>query len=172
MTGRVYYPTARHLIRSGDLLAFTHRPWWPWRDFKTQMVRVFTRSEYSHVGTAWRMGGRAWIIEAVMPRPRIVPLSMVVPAYWLPLDAPWSRDTERVAMSVIGRERSEYSQWQAMAGGLGTLRPGTDDLWMCAELAWCLARNDGIDLGETITPSGLVQAALERGAPLTYLEQW
>ncbi len=158
------YETARPLIRSGDLLAWTHRGWLSWHDFKIQMVRVFTRSEYAHVGTAWVIAGRVWVIESVTPHPRIIPLSNALPFYWAPMFARWRPETEARALSIIGKPRAVYSQAEAIRGALGTIRPGEDDLWMCAELAWCIAKWDGIDLGRIITPSGLVQAALERGA--------
>jgi hypothetical protein len=163
----MYYAAARPLIKSGDLLAWTHKPWRSWHDFKIQMVRVFTRSEYSHVGTAFVMGGRVWVIEAVTPHPRIVPLSNALPFYWVPLDAPWKPETETKLLSLIGVDRNVYSETEAIRGALGTLHPGQDNLWMCAEMAWCAASWDDIDLGKDITPSGLVQAALERGSEVS-----
>ncbi|MBU0592454.1 MAG: hypothetical protein KKH74_01825 [Gammaproteobacteria bacterium] len=158
------YAAARPLIRSGDLLAWTHHGWRSWYDIKIQIVRLWQRSEYAHIGTAFVMGGRVWVIEAVTPHPRIIPLSNALPFYWVPLGAPWSAATETQALSIIGKERAVYSQVEAIRGALGTLQPGTDDLWQCAELAWCIAKWDGIELGNDITPSGLVEAALEMGA--------
>lgn len=167
------YAAVRPSIRSGDLLAWSHRVsmFASWHDFKIGLVRIFTRSEYSHVGTAFVMGGRVWVIEAVAPHPRIVPLSNALPFYWIPLDAPWLPETETRALSLIGKYRNVYSQIEAARGALGTLQPGKDDLWMCAELAWCIAAWDGIDLGKDITPSGLVSSALSRGAMLLRVEK-
>jgi len=161
------YATARPQIRSGDLLAWTHHGWKSWYDIKVQIVRLWQRSEYAHVGTAWEMGGRVWVIEAVTPYPRIIPLSNALPFYWAPLDAEWRPETEGQALSMIGKDRNVYSQAEAIRGALGTLQPGVDNLWMCAELAWCIAAWDGLDLGSDITPAGLVRAAMERGAKVT-----
>ena len=155
------YDRARNLIRSGDLLAWSHTGWRTWRDIKIQFVRIFTRSEYSHVGTAWVMGGRVWVIEAVTPHPRLIPLSNALPFYWAPLGAPWMPETETRALAIIGVDRNVYSETEAVRGALGTLHPGEDNLWMCAELAWCIAMWDGIELGKNITPSGLMAAALD-----------
>ena len=69
------YSEYRDQIKSGDLLAWSHRGFRSWHDFKVQAVRLFTQSEYSHVGIAWVVGGRVFVIEAVEPRVRIFPLS-------------------------------------------------------------------------------------------------
>jgi hypothetical protein len=163
------YQVLRGRIRSGDLLLWTHRLWASWYDFKVQMVRVFTRSRYCHVATAFVMGGRVWVLEAVQPVPRMVPLSNLLPAYIVPLRAPWKSETERFALSLVGKPRAIYSEAEAVRGFLGKVKPGEDDNWMCAEMSWCIAKSDGIDLGADITPSGIEQAALELGSSVSYL---
>lgn len=167
------YADIRDQIRSGDLLAWTHRVsmFASWHDFEVGLVRLITRSEYSHVGTALVMGGRVWVIEAVVPHLRIIPLSNALPFYWVPLEAAWTDVVEIRSLSLIGRERVVYSQAEAVRGALGTIEPGQDERWMCAELAWCIARWCGIDLGKDITPSGLVEAALGRGAILLRIDK-
>lgn len=167
------YADIREQIKSGDLLAWSHRAsmFASWHDFKIGMVRLITRSEYSHVGTALVMGGRVWVTEAVSPLPRIVPLSNALPFYWVPLDATWTHETETRALALIGKDRIVYSQAEAVRGALGTIDPGKDDLWMCAEMAWCIARWCGIDLGKDVTPRGLVEAALGRGAFLLRIDK-
>lgn len=167
----IKYGEARPYIRSGDLLFWTHRGWGSWYDIKVQAVRMWQRSEYSHVATAVMMAERVWVLEAVMPVPRVVPLSNLLPCWWIPMHAPWRKTTEVEAFSIIGKPRAEYSQWQAIKGGLGLLHPGDDDLWMCAELTWCVAHWDDIELGAKITPSALSDAAQRRpGGSLNYLE--
>jgi len=159
------YEIARPLIKSGDLLAFSHRGWSSFYDFKVQMVRMFTRSRYSHVATAYVGMNRVWVIEAVVPEIRMIPLSNALPFDLVPMDAPWNPATEEAAISLIGRPKDKaarYSEWQAVLGGIGKLKPGADNLWMCAETAWYFAHLDGIDLGEKIYPSEIVQAAALR----------
>ena len=84
-----HYANIRQHIKSGDLLAWSHRaPWWAsLRDCKIALVRLFTRSEYCHVGIAWVLGGRVFVIEAVKPEVRIYPLSKLAPFYWVQVPA-------------------------------------------------------------------------------------
>jgi len=58
------YSEVRDTIKSGDLLAWSHRGWRTWYDIKIQAVRFFTQSEFSHVGVAWAVGGRVFVLEA------------------------------------------------------------------------------------------------------------
>ena len=160
------YADARSLIKSGDLLAWSHRGWGSWYDLQIQAVRIFTRSEYCHVGVAWVIGGRVFVLEAVKPLVRIFPLSKLLPFYWLPLDAPWCVDAEELALSHIGEP---YSTLQAINGFLQNLTPGEDSQWQCAEYVATVLRTNGVDLGDTITPSALVLAAQNRGAVMRLL---
>lgn len=158
------YPDIRSKIQSGDLLAWSHRGIQSWHDLKIWFVRLFTRSEYSHVGTAWCVGERVFVIEAVVPLVRIYPLSKLGSFYWLPMAAPWKPETEVLALDHVGES---YSQIQAIYAPFG--KPPADDRWECAELAASLAESDGIDLGEVYTPSAVVLAAQMRGAPLNFV---
>ena len=72
------YQEVRSSIKSGDLLFWSHRELKSWYDLKVQIVRMVTRSEYSHVGVAWVTGGRVFALEAVVPLIRIYPLSHYV----------------------------------------------------------------------------------------------
>ena len=159
------YEQARPMIRSGDILAWSHRGVRSWHDLKIWFVRMFTRSEYSHVGTAWVVGNRVFVIEAVMPKVRIYPLSKLGDFYWLQMGAYWRKATETLALSFVG---DDYSQVQAMVSPFIT--PPKDDRWECAELVATVARQDSIDLGAVYTPSEVVLAAQKRGAPMTYVE--
>ena len=117
------YAAARRRIRSGDLLAWSHRGWGSWYDLQIQAVRMFTRSEYCHVGLAWNVGGRMFVLEAVSAGVRIFPLSRLMPCYWLPLAAAWDGTVEEIALAHVGER---YSKWQAVLAGLGMLRQGED----------------------------------------------
>lgn len=158
------YIEARQQIKSGDLLAWSHRSLRSWRDLKIWFVRLFTRSEYSHVGTAWCVRNRVFVIEAVQPVVRIFPLSKLLGFYWLPLQAAWSEGAESLALEFVG---DAYSQLQAIQAPFK--KPAEDRLWECAELAAVVARADGVELGDVYTPSAVVHAALERGANLIYV---
>jgi len=160
------YRQARPLIRSGDLLAWSHRGIKSWRDLKVWFVRLFTRSEYSHVGTAWVIGERVFVIEAVMPLVRIYPLSKLGDFYWVQMGAYWRKSTETLALSYVG---DPYSQAQAAMSPFAT--PPEDDRWECAELVARIARQDSIDLGRAYTPAAVVLAAQKRGAPLIFVSK-
>lgn len=158
------YHEYRNQIQSGDLLAWSHRPWGSLYDFKIQMVRVATRSEYSHVAVAWVVGARVFVIEAVEPRARIYPLSKLGDFYHLPLGAQWNAETEEAALSFVG---SEYSQLRAIRNFFLARQPG--DVSECAALALEVLGRDGIDLGNRATPDAVVLAAQQRGTPIYYV---
>lgn len=157
------YTEARPRIRSGDLLAWSHRGWRTWHDWKIQAVRFFTQSEYSHVGTAWVIGDRVFVIEAVQPLVRIYPLSKLLADgfYWAPMRAAWRYSTLEFALSKVGEP---YSQLQAMLAFFRPLAP--DARWECAELARAIAAQDGIDLGPMATPTSVVRHAQLGGSPV------
>lgn len=162
------YADLRPKIKSGDLLAWSHRePWYrSWDDFKIAMVRMFTKSEYSHVGTAWIVGDRVFIIEAVTPLVRIYPLSKALPFYHLPLNAGWSSTTLEYALAKVGER---YSQLQAIQAFFKL--PKEDSFWECAELTRLIAKQDNINLGESAVPSDVVHNALRSGASMTLITE-
>lgn len=160
------YSEAREHIQSGDLLAFSHGSWGSWKDIKTMLVRIATRSTYSHVGTVWKTGGRCFVIDAVIPEVRIYPVSKLGNFYWLPMNAPWSESTEEFALSTVG---AKYSQWAAIKAFFNDL--GKGNLQECAAVAIAIADADGIDLGNRQTPDAVVLQAQLRGAETIYVTQ-
>ena len=160
------YKQARPLIKSGDILAWSHRGWKSWYDIKIQFVRLFTQSEYSHVGTAWVIGERVFVIEAVQPKVRIYPLSKLGEFYWLSTGAQWKDETLEYALSKVGQN---YSQLQAMQSAFD--EPPDDDKQQCAELTARIAKMDGINLGTTYTPSSVVRSAQLLGGNLVLVQE-
>ena len=158
------YADARPSIKSGDLLAWSHRaPWYrSWYDFKIAMVRMFTQSEYSHVGTAWCVGERVFVIEAVTPLVRIFPLSKLLPFYHFPTNAKWTDETLEYALSKVGEP---YSQLQAIESFFHL--PKDDSLWECAELTRLIGLKSGVNLGVVATPSYVVLNASLNGSTST-----
>lgn len=150
----MYYRSARPQIKSGDLLAFSHFGWKSWRDIKIQGIRMFTRSEYSHVGIAWVVGSRVLCLEAVTPLVRIFPLSSLGEFYWFETGIDWKPEIEQFALSIVGQE---YSQWQAIQSAF--TEPAKDNLWQCCEYAREVLRLGGVDLGKVVTPTAIVKAA-------------
>ena len=160
------YSDARPLIESGDILAFGHEGFASRSDLESQVVRFFTRSEFSHVGLAWVVAGRVMILEAVVPMVRIYPLSRMGSFYWLPLRQPLSAEAEEKALSIVGQE---YSKWEAIKSFFGRNR--ANQKWQCAEFVQTVLGVNGIKLDGNPTPTTMVRAAMELGAPLVMVRQ-
>lgn len=159
------YLEVRGSIKSGDLVAWSHRPWKTFYDFQIQMVRLATQSEYCHVGTAWVVGGRVFIIEAVTPKVRIFPLSKLLPCYLIKVEKEMTPEAEEFALLQVGMD---YSKLQAIQSFFG--KPNFDELWQCAELTIEIGKRSGNDFGLEYTPAKLVQNALENDLSLIWLE--
>lgn len=159
------YTEIRGSIKSGDILAFSHKSWGSWKSIKSQIVRMATRSNYSHVATAWVVGDRVFAIEAVIPEVRIYPLSKLGDFYWIPMNSPWNPETEEKALSYVGNPYSQLAAIKAYFSDLG--RGNTQE---CAALAIAIADSDGVDLGNVQTPDAVVLSAQLMGKPLIYVE--
>lgn len=164
----VTYLDARPRIKSGDLLAFTTTGWGTWHDWKSQAVRAATRSEYDHVGISWVFGGRVWVIESVKPVVRIVPLSSLLPAYWVHLPVDWTPDAEEYALSLVGIAR--YSEWEAVKAFFGS-NNRADDRWQCAEMAKAVLARCGLTITGRDTPTDMVRGAQQLGGAVVLLEK-
>jgi hypothetical protein len=119
------------------------------------MVRAFTQSEYSHVGIAWCIGDRVFVLESVTPLVRIYPLSKLGEFYHVPLPVNWEDAPLEYALSKVGEP---YSQLQAIQAVFNT--PKDDSFWQCAEYAARVLRLAGIGLGDNYTPTALVREAM------------
>jgi len=144
------YNEARSLIKSGDIIAFTHDGWSSLSDIESQIVRIFTRSEYSHVGIAWVVGGRVMIIDAVVPAIRIFTLSKLTPFYWISMPDSWTPEVEELALSRVGEP---YSRLEAIRGFFSKTKQ--DGKWQCAEFVRSTLGLPGRD-----TPSDVVFNAI------------
>lgn len=153
------YQEFRPSIKSGDLLAWTHRKWGSWYDLKVQLIRIFTRSEYVHVAVAWVVGGRVFALEAVTPVLRIFPLSKLGDFYHVSLNASWTPEVEEYAMSHVG---AKYSQMSAVASLFQQV--GDSQVDECAAYAINVLKGAGVDLGNKAIPSDVVTSALRTGA--------
>lgn len=156
------YTDIRPSIKSGDLLAWSKKGWSTLYDLEMQLIRMVTRSEYIHVGVAWVIGERVFVIEAVMPKVRVFPLSKLMPFYHISLNNPWKKETEEFALAQIG---CEYSIKHALKSIMD--KPNFDkDEWQCAQLANEILKIDGMNLGDVYTPSKVVESALSYSSGL------
>jgi uncharacterized protein YycO len=154
----VKYDAARELMATGDLLAWSHRPWHSWYDFQIQMVRMFTQSEYSHVGVAWVTEGRVFVIEAVSRGVCITPLSNTGEFYWVPCQHEAKNMTIDWLMQQVGKP---YKNKLQMVMDFFTGKPTKQvDRFQCSELANEFYSNSGLFLNAENTPSSIVNAAL------------
>lgn len=160
------YSAHRKEIKSGDLLAWSNKKWKSWHDIKIQLVRIFLRTEYSHVGTAYVMGGRVWVLEAVEPCSRIYPLSKLGNFFHIPLPANWTPEAEEKALSYIG---AEYKQLDAIKAFFVPLEK--ENVAECAALAIAIADKCGLYLGDRATPDEVVEHAQRYGGPMYYVTQ-
>lgn len=162
------YTEARENIKSGDVLAWSYNgsPFKSWHNFQVWLVRLMQRSEYTHVGIAWRIAGRIFILEAVVPCVRIFPLSLCESFYHVDMQKGLNYDAEEFALSQIGEP---YSKIEAIKAFFNQVRKGDSGTWQCAKYAAEVLRSNGIDYGEAFTPTSLVQAALADGKRLRYV---
>lgn len=154
------YANYRDKIKSGDVLAWTHRASWfsSWYDFKVNFVRLVTMSEYSHVGIAWVFQGRVFVIESVTPFVRIVPLSNLLPAYVLTGKGELTEEQLNKAIELVGV--GKYSIPEAMIAFLDK-NDIHNDKWECAEFVKYV-----LDLDCTATPAKVVQKMQEGDSTL------
>lgn len=149
------YSSYRSQIKTGDLLAWsTHRAK-GLHLFTNKLIRLFTMSEYCHVGIAWVIGDRIFIIEAVQPVVRIYPLSNEIPFYHIGMNLSVTDDSINYLLSRVGES---YSVWQAIRAYFG--KPKADKQWQCAELVNSFYKRLGISLRNSWTPSTLIDAIL------------
>lgn len=145
------YPDARAQIQSGDVIFQSHKPLRSWYDFKILLVRMFTRSEWSHAALAWAVGGRLFILEAVSAGVRIFPLSRAGDFTWVSRGG-FTQDMEEYALARVGQP---YSQWQAIRSLFG--EDDMDDRWYCSEYVCAVL---GIGPADK-TPAGLMRHLTE-----------
>jgi uncharacterized protein YycO len=142
------YAEVRNKIKSGDLLA------WAGTCFQCRVVRAFTNSTYSHVGVAWVIGGRVFVLEAVTSGVRIYPLSREIPFYLQPTGALWNDEAESFALKHVG---DKYSRLDAIKTFLRM--PIKNDMWQCAEFAQAVLSMASVRLNCDATPEEVMKAA-------------
>lgn len=159
------YTDIRHKIKSGDVLAWSGGSWKTLHGIQVNLVRMATMSEYSHVGVAWVVGGRVFVIEAVVPQVRIYPLSKEIPFYWISCGKDyWNNDIEQETLSKVG---DKYSKYQAIMAFFHSVALGTDKKWQCAEFVGYLLNKGGLFDKYIATPTFIVNNLLDKGYTIT-----
>jgi hypothetical protein len=116
------------------------------------------------------MGGRVWVLEAVTPLVRMVPLSGEIPCYHITTNAVMTSKARDYALSFVGNPKFTYSEKEAAEAPFGKNDRENSGI-QCCEYAKLVLIACGVNLSGHDTPSDVVQAALERGGNLTYLER-
>lgn len=147
------YQDARLKIKSGDVIAWTHKSFASFYDLQVQAVRFFTRSEYSHVGIAYVLNGRVFVLEAVSSGVRMVPLSKYQPFFWIPVASHFDEVTEEAAFEKLGEP---YSKIEAIKAFFTKLSVGSNGVWECAEYVQYVLLKAGIFVDCKSTPSEVV----------------
>lgn len=162
------YKENRKKIKTGDLIAFSNGSWTNWHDIQVNLVRMLTRSEYSHVAIAWVVYDRVLLLEAVGAGVRIYPLSNDLPCYWIPKPTELSDKALTWALSIMGEK---YSKWEAIKAFFGKVNLGHNKLWECAEFVLVTYNLDEEYLKALATPTSVVKEALLKwNTPIYYLD--
>lgn len=106
------YAKFRPLIKSGDLLA------WSGTSSFGNLIRRWTGSSYSHVGIAWVIGDRVFVLEALDGRGVVIsPLSNRLSCYHIETRTNWTvtMEAKALALQLIGKP---YSYLDALRAGL------------------------------------------------------
>ena len=153
-------------IKSGDLIGYSTRKGSLLTKFLLEIVRILTKSEFSHVGIAWVENGKLLLLEAVPPVIHIGSLLSMGSFYHIPMNIQWEDNYDAFMLEHIG---DKYSILDAIRGFFGYTNDRNDN-WQCAELANKIYKEMGIDLNNAYTPAELIKAALiERDASITYI---
>lgn len=161
------YTTIRERIKTGDLLFWSHGSWASWNDIQVMIVRAFTLSEYSHVGVAWVIGGRVFVIHAIGRGVVIEPLSNQDSFYWCPMGTEFPEKAIDAGLSRVGES---YSKLQAILAAVRKLKIGADRQWECAEFAIWFWRQAGIEIGAVATPAALARDLQRAGKGLEWID--
>lgn len=154
------YEEYRPKIKSGDIVAFNNEG----------IVTFFTTSNYSHVGVVWKVGKRLFVIEAVEPKVRIMPLSTLAKdgCYIIHTKIAPSQAEIEFLLSKVGV--ADYSKLDCIKAYFKKLDIGKDNSFQCAELTITSRKLSGLDLGNVATPDAVVQAALDMGLSINYVK--
>jgi hypothetical protein len=140
----------QHMIKNGDLIAFKGNR------FLDQIIRLFTRSTYSHVGMAIWRNNVLCVIEATWPRVVINPLVGRTDFYHIDMNIEWKPEYDTLLDSRVGAKYSIWHDIQAMF-----VKPNQDGEWECAMLDTIDYNLMGVPLNNLYTPDALVQACAE-----------
>ena len=163
MADKKYHNACDHnVIKSGDLIAWTRID-----SFYLKVVRLFTFSEYTHVGVALvEPDGTIYVVEANRPRVEKNKLDKRLPIYHIPMNVKVDKKAIKLLDSYIGKE---YSVVQAALSYINIYID--DEKWYCTELAYDFYKEQGFDFKKRLTPTKFIKQAVSKyGKELNYIE--
>lgn len=167
--GYMNYTDARPMIKTGDLLAFTHTEMRSWYDFQVQMVRMATKSEFSHVGIAYVIYDRIFVLEAVGTGVRMFPLSRALPFYIVSNPKPLTDTALEWAFARIGDKYE--NKLKMVIAQLFRIDLKHNKRLQCSEYVNGILAMNNQQITNIDTPTAIVKAAMEKWGALTYVNQ-
>jgi hypothetical protein len=167
------YGDLRSTIKSGDVIAWSEKGSWKFgeiiKSIELNIVRMFTESEYNHIGVVYVVGGRVLIVEAVVPAVQISQLSDRTPFYYIRTpDGWWTSNTEKTLLARVGMP---YSKLEAIRAFFTKDTQG-NYTWECAKLVnkTLMEFDPGFEQLHD-TPTATVKYLLDKHSlPLVYIE--
>lgn len=155
-----YYPDYRQNIKSGDLIVQGVLKRGTLTNIFTKLIRWVTLSPYVHTGTAWVVGDRVFVIEAIYPRVVITPLSNYYDFYHLPLDIKWDDSYLTFLLNKVGKPYG-WGNIFHMETGLGRDNPNEV---FCSELSAQFYMTTGYlsNMEDDIVPGDIVKLLVDR----------
>lgn len=151
-------------VNSGDILVWNDS--FKGRSNYGSLIRLFTASDFTHVGIAIRNGRDIYSAEANIPKIHVVPVKLSDRLYYIPTPVTHNEDGQNFINRTQGLK---YSYLDAVRSLFGIV-DASDDRYQCAEYVVDYMKIYGHDLGKAYTPSRLVRAAMRHfDAPLVPL---
>ncbi|MCT4654346.1 MAG: hypothetical protein N4A65_00915 [Cohaesibacter sp.] len=141
---------------------------WRGRGPISWLIRHVTGGAHTHVGVAWWLHGRLFILEAREGVGVQIRAASAASSFdWINTGLFWREDVEQFALSKLGKP---YSYLDALQTGLGFHL--TQDGYICSEYAAELFRrmDARASLLSSPTPTDLVQFWLDQGASLRSIQ--
>lgn len=134
------YSEIRDTLKSGDLVFFSKH-----NGLGDKIIKIWSKSRYSHVGVLWCVAGRVFLLEAsAFGGVRMVPLSLRMPDVIVRMNLDWNAEAETQAMSHM---MEKYSFIDAIRAGLG--ENYNQKGWICTEYAASITEKGGFAFPDT-----------------------
>lgn len=145
-------------IKTGDIVVFSATKIKDISSFFSYIVRLFTMSEYNHIGVVWVTNGRHFVIEAQIPEVKITPLKNMGEFYHIPMDLIVNEEHLELLFEKIGEP---YSMFEAVRAYFK--KNNTDNHnWICVELIDYFLFIMDVKIGKIYTPSDVVRKLIQQ----------